>query len=70
MDLDTLSMELDDHLDDHADSEMPSAEAGTTMTPDTQGEVASALGSSQGLRRLWAAWCALICSFAGWWRGV
>ena len=48
MDLDALSGEIDDGMDGGADSEMPSAEAGTTMTPDTTGEVASALGVLTG----------------------
>ena len=55
MENDALSGEGDEH--DHmgdggADSEMPSAEAGATVTPDTNGEVASALDRLTGAARV------------------
>ena len=49
MSLNALSGELDADLDGGMDSEMPSAEAGgETVAPDTNGEVASALGVLTG----------------------
>lgn len=53
MSLDALSGELDGDIDDRLDSEMPSAEAGgETVLPDTNGEVASALGVLTGAAKV------------------